>query len=96
LFLMRLKVLATQCDVRVLGQEADQIVVRAPWLFGVEGSDLKRRLPDGARLGRGQIWIAMNDKWQETLERVLQAMNEHYQLMNAGAQAGVATEPLNQ
>jgi transcription-repair coupling factor (superfamily II helicase) len=77
LFLMRVKALATQCDARAVGQESDQIVVRAPWLFQMDRS-FGGSLPNGARLGRGQVWITLDGAWRETLEKTLQAMNEAY------------------
>jgi transcription-repair coupling factor (superfamily II helicase) len=79
LYLMRVKALATRCDAKAVGQEAGQIVVRATWLYDAPEAEVKRVLPAGARLGRGQVWIAM-DGWQDTLEKTLVALNEVYQL----------------
>ncbi len=75
LYLMRVKALATRCDVRAIGQEAEQIVVRAGWLYEAPEAELRRQLPPGARLGRGQVWIALDDAWRDTLERTLVALN---------------------
>ena len=78
LYLMRVKALATRCDVRAIGQEAEQIVVRAAWLYEAPEAELRQRLPPGARLGRGQVWIALDDAWRGTLERTLVALNEAF------------------
>ncbi len=75
LYLMRVKALATRCDVRTIGQEAEQIVVRAGWLYEAPEAELKRELPPRARLGRGQVWVALDDAWRDTLERTLVALN---------------------
>jgi transcription-repair coupling factor (superfamily II helicase) len=79
LYLMRVKALATRCDVKAIGQEAGQIVARAGWLYDAPEAEVKRVLPAGARLGRGQVWIAMGDDWRGTLEKTLVALNEVYQ-----------------
>lgn len=85
LFLMRIKAVATQCDVQTVGQEAGQIVVRAPWLYGVDKAAFQGSLPGGARLGRGQVWIALDDEWRHTLEQTIRTMHEQYQLLEAEA-----------
>ena len=81
LYLMRVKALATRCDVRTIGQEAEQIVVRAGWLYEAPEAELRQRLPPGARLGRGQVWIALDDAWRDTLERTLAALNEVFAVL---------------
>jgi transcription-repair coupling factor (superfamily II helicase) len=86
LFLMRIKALASRCDVRAVGQEAGQLVVRAPWLYQVDATELRRSLPKGARLGRGQVWIALDDNWRQTLEQTVRTMHEHHQLLDVEAQ----------
>ncbi len=91
LFLMRMKAIATQCDVRTVGQEAGQIVIRAPWLYRVDRRAFQRSLGEGARLGRGQVWIVLDDEWRQTLEQTILTMQRYYALLEAEteAQSGV-------
>lgn len=76
MFLLQLKVLATQARVQSVGVEGDNLLLKLEPMDKETQMQLSRRLNGRVRVGRQNIWIPMrsSEDWREDLRQVLEKM----------------------
>ena len=78
IYQLKLKVLARDAGVSSIVVENGQIVVRPPWLQGLDAhkvARLRRLLHEHGRVGRREIWLPLSwqqEQWHDNLRQVLE------------------------
>ncbi|MFZ2489304.1 MAG: transcription-repair coupling factor, partial [Anaerolineae bacterium] len=74
LYQVRIKVLALAAGVTSIGRDSEQLVLRSDALEHVDRQRLQQHIGDAGRVARRAIWIAINENWQDALDRTLRAL----------------------
>jgi len=76
LYQIRVKILAKSAGVESIVQDDRQLVLHVRWLGQADRQTLRRLLGPAARVGRRDIWLAMDNGWQKRLENLLNRLRD--------------------
>ncbi len=74
LYQIRIKILAKSAGVESIVQNKQQMVLHARWLGRADRQALQRLLGPAVRVGRRDIWLAVDNGWQKRLENLLRQL----------------------